>query len=341
MIKNKSKEEYELPTNLDALNKWTIPRIEPSLIYKLGTFEKIGLKQVIKTTEETVPLNSEGLNIRLLEESDLLLYRNSYKFMHIGLVQIAFKPLTLEGLPESFIAALRDGRNLNYKQSLMGIIQISLAHGPVYFDVYPNMQLSLSDINILDALTLNVKTNGYNYKSGTEVIAICYRIYYKPLFTLNPHCRIMDKQIKETVIIESNFSKSSISTRRKIKWEEIEFPSEWILAEVVQPQPISQNELINLIQSPEGDVTLEFDNLSRPSTSSRPSSRLSKSNSIRNYISPFDFRIEKPVESSRASTSQIREQERIEKLIIDHNNIVSGINTKDPEITESEKDFDF
>ena len=53
--------------------------------------------------------------------------------------QVAFKPLTLEGLPESFIAALQDGRNLDWKKSLMGIIQSSLAHGPVHFDVYPNL----------------------------------------------------------------------------------------------------------------------------------------------------------------------------------------------------------
>ncbi|KAH0633379.1 hypothetical protein KY284_036165 [Solanum tuberosum] len=51
--------------------------------------------------------------------------------MHIGLVQVAFKPLTLGGLPESFIAALRDGRNQNWKKSLIGTVQTSLAYGPV------------------------------------------------------------------------------------------------------------------------------------------------------------------------------------------------------------------
>ncbi|KAL9666644.1 hypothetical protein QQ045_000979 [Rhodiola kirilowii] len=119
LIKNKLKEEYDIPTNLEGLNKWTLPKIEPSLIYKLGTFEKMGLKQIVKTTEETIPLNSKELTIRLLDESDLLAYKYSHKYMHIGLVQIAFKLLTLEGLPESFTAALRDGRNLNWKQSLM------------------------------------------------------------------------------------------------------------------------------------------------------------------------------------------------------------------------------
>ncbi|KAG5579414.1 hypothetical protein H5410_050041 [Solanum commersonii] len=32
------------------------------------------------------------------------------KFLHIDMVQIAFKPLTLKGLPETFLAALRDAR---------------------------------------------------------------------------------------------------------------------------------------------------------------------------------------------------------------------------------------
>lgn len=139
--------------------------------------------------------------IRLLNKSDIFPFIKTHKFLHIRLVQIAFRPLTLEGLPESFLAALRDGRNINWKQSLMGIIQSSLAHGPVYFDVYPNLCLSLSDINILDALTLNVKTNGYNYTPGTEVICICYRIYYKPLYTLNPMCKKVDKEKNETILV--------------------------------------------------------------------------------------------------------------------------------------------
>ena len=141
-VKNSIKEEYDIPQNLDELNRWTIPKVEPKTIYRLGTFERIGLKQVVKTTEESISLDKDEMIIKLLNEGDINHYRSDksdYKFIHIGLVQIAFKPLTLEGLPESFLAALRDARNLNWKQSLMGIIQSSLAHGPVYFDVYPNI----------------------------------------------------------------------------------------------------------------------------------------------------------------------------------------------------------
>ena len=115
-VKNSRLEEYDIPQDLDLLNRWTIPKIEPKVIYQLGTFEKLGLKQVVKTTEESVSLDNDELVIKLLSEKDIDMYRNLYKFLHIGLVQIAFKPLTLEGLPESFIAALRDGRNLDWKK---------------------------------------------------------------------------------------------------------------------------------------------------------------------------------------------------------------------------------
>ncbi|KAG5581160.1 hypothetical protein H5410_051787 [Solanum commersonii] len=107
------------------------------------------------------------------------------------MVQIAFKPLTLKGLPETFLAALRDARNLNFQQSLMGSIESTVAYGPVYFNAQPNLQLSLTDSNILDVFTLNVKTHGYNYAAGSELICLSYRICFKLLATLNPRCNII------------------------------------------------------------------------------------------------------------------------------------------------------
>ncbi|KAG5621594.1 hypothetical protein H5410_006812 [Solanum commersonii] len=107
-VKNSRKEEYDIPQHLDLLNKWTIPKISPRIIYQIGTFEKLGLKQVVKTTEETITIDSDNQTFRLLSDNDLAPYKDIYRFMHIGLVQVAFKPLTLRGLPESFIAALRD-----------------------------------------------------------------------------------------------------------------------------------------------------------------------------------------------------------------------------------------
>ncbi|KAG5567876.1 hypothetical protein H5410_065107 [Solanum commersonii] len=154
--------------------------------------------------------------VKGLDKRDIDLYKSQYKFLHIGMVQIAFKPLTLKGLPETFLAALRDTRNLNFRQSLMGSIESTVAYSPVYFNTQPNLQLSLTDFNILDALTLNVKTHGYNYALGSELICLSYRIYFKLLANLNPRCKLYDTS-DQTILVKTNFAKSKVTTRRPIK----------------------------------------------------------------------------------------------------------------------------
>lgn len=221
------------------------------------------------------------------------------------------------------------------------IIQSSLAHGPVYFNVYPNLQLSLTDVNILDALTLNVKTHGYNYAPGSEVICVCYRIYYKSLHTLNPHCRMVDKSLDETILIEINFNRSEITTRRSIKWDEIIFPENWVIERAVPTLPKTQDRATNIVQTPEGQVTIDFGQSSRP-FSQIPKSRLSRTNSAYYHISPFEYEVQSP---SRHSISQTRESDKsikeslsdtVEGLRIHSDNIVRVA----ADMTASEMNFE-
>ncbi|KAG5622160.1 hypothetical protein H5410_007378 [Solanum commersonii] len=87
-VKTTRLEEVDIPQNLDLLNKWTIPKVNIKTIYDCGWFDKISNKQLIKTTKQSLALNS--------------------------MIQIAFKPLTLKGLLETFLAVLRNERNLNF-----------------------------------------------------------------------------------------------------------------------------------------------------------------------------------------------------------------------------------
>jgi hypothetical protein len=43
---------------------------------------------------------------------------------------------------------LRDAHFLDWKDSLLGVIEASMHDGPVYFDCYPNFTVSLSDPHI-------------------------------------------------------------------------------------------------------------------------------------------------------------------------------------------------
>jgi hypothetical protein len=97
-----------------------------------------------------------------------------YKFLHTGSVQVAVKPLIRLGIKASVLLCLRDTRFINFRTSILGMIKSSLFNGPVHFDIFPNLTLSLDDINILKALTLNVLTSGYEMEEGSRPLAIIY-----------------------------------------------------------------------------------------------------------------------------------------------------------------------
>ncbi|KAG5590678.1 hypothetical protein H5410_041192, partial [Solanum commersonii] len=188
--------------------------------------------------------------IRLQNERNVNFYKNQYNYLHIGMVQISFKPFTLKGLPETFLAALRDARKLNFQQSLMGSIESTVAYGPVYFNTQPNMQLSLTDAKILDALTLNVQT----------------------LYDVS----------NQTILVETNFARSKVTTRRPIKWEEIDFPTSWTLNSVISPNQLT-NAVTNfdsshISQNPDGRISIQFaDNNYAPHRQSFTNNRLMSS----------------------------------------------------------------
>ena len=69
--------------------------------------------------------------------------------MHIGLVQIAVKPLTRKGINASMLMCLRDARFKDFHTSILRMITSSLLDGPVYFNYYSDLTLALDDPNIV------------------------------------------------------------------------------------------------------------------------------------------------------------------------------------------------
>jgi len=105
----------------------------------------------------------------------------------------------------------------------MGIMKTSLCHGPVYFNVYPDLSLSLTDPNLLEATSLIIKTYGYEFLPRSETIAIIYRIHYKALSTLAPKAKYHLAPGK-TILVETNLLSSHVVVNRQIKWDEVNFP---------------------------------------------------------------------------------------------------------------------
>ena len=97
------------------------------------------------------------------------------------MVQVVIKSLTRKGINASVLMCLRNARFKNFKDSILDMNIVSLYDGPVYFNCYPNLALTLDDPNIVKALTLNIASSSYHMEEGSEPLALIYHIYYRLL----------------------------------------------------------------------------------------------------------------------------------------------------------------
>ena len=97
-----------------------------------------------------------------------------------------------------------------------------MAHGPVYFHCFPNLELSyIDDMSIHKALTLNVETKGYDMDPRAKNILIVYRIYYKAMTTsVNEKCLLTSPK-RKTLLFQANEEHSSVMTPKEIPWESL------------------------------------------------------------------------------------------------------------------------
>ncbi|KAK4706224.1 hypothetical protein R3W88_034219 [Solanum pinnatisectum] len=263
------------------LQNWSIPKEPFEKIYQFGNFSMFK-KYNIKTCESTIAINNSLETIKLLLSADIDRYRKEFKFLHIGLVQVAVKPLFRKGLNIPICLLLRDDRLLNFDDSLLGVLESNLAYGLVYFNCYPNFTVDIHDPNIIDTLTLNVKTKNMNSKIDTREIAVIYRVYYKLMKTTIAPKAIASRVKGVTMLMEANQEHSTTFVPRLLKWTDILADEEWKFDSITNPLPLQPetSQLDRVIQFPDGSINLKFlrsssfslASLSRRMSSARPSS---------------------------------------------------------------------
>jgi hypothetical protein len=187
-------------------DKWNIPKLSTKDVYTTSWLKSTYKAEYsIMTVEQTFAISSNNETYQLFSKkfiNDSL--AKGYKFLHIRFVQVAVKPLTRLGINASVLLCLHDARFVNFRISILGMIQSSLFNGPIHFDAFPNLTLALNDIHILKALTLNVLTSGYDMKKGSRNLAIIYRIYYKLLKTNLDPCVVIKNAGNSTLLIQSS-----------------------------------------------------------------------------------------------------------------------------------------
>ena len=97
---------------------WKLPLVPQDKIYKKTIFSKLSfiLNYTIKTVERTFSLKQSFETIQLLSRQEIDKNINNFSFIHIGLVQVAVKPLTRQGLNTSGKPVLAVDRRLTVFQ---------------------------------------------------------------------------------------------------------------------------------------------------------------------------------------------------------------------------------
>ncbi|GJW09650.1 enzymatic polyprotein [Tanacetum coccineum] len=244
----------------NSLQNWSIPKQDIKTLYTIGSFEFFQ-NYSINTTEKTLPLLQDHQSIKLFSAKAIKEHRKSNKFLHIGLVQIAIKPLTRLGINAPICMILRDARLLKFNQSLLALAESNICNGPIYFNCYPDFTIALNDPNILDVLTLDIKTKNIEIKEGSDPLVVIYRVYYKTMTTtVDPRSKI-DRTKDETVIFEANLENSSICTPKRLRWDEITRNQTWNLEELVKIKPLKLNkDIANIVEITDGNIEISFGN---------------------------------------------------------------------------------
>ncbi|KAH1198389.1 polyprotein [Glycine max] len=192
------------------MDDWNILEIPQDTLYVPETIkDKHNFDYIIKTVENNIPLGLDiGEEFHLLSKNSIYEHSHKYKYLHIGCVQVAIKPLIDMGIDATVLMCLRDIRHNKFEDSLIGMVETSLGQGPIYFNYYPNKTVSLMDRNILDSLFLNIHFHGLDMKEGSIPAALIYRIQYKVMNTCASRV-LLKPQRGETNLFITNMTKAN------------------------------------------------------------------------------------------------------------------------------------
>ncbi|KAJ0039084.1 hypothetical protein Pint_22066 [Pistacia integerrima] len=216
---------------------WDLPKVSKQEIYETKTsifnFKK---DHSIKTTEDTILLPHSQQPIQLFNPQAIQKHRKKYKFLHIGLVQVGVKSLSHEVNDTSILLCLRDKRMLDFDSSILSVLEYPLADGPVHFNYYPNIMLSLEDQNILHVLSLYIKFNNLEIQGTSFPFVLMYRVHYKCMPNpINPAAK-KSSRMGETLFHQTKVRSPNISRFTTMTWSDVKFPEEWKLRDENPPE---------------------------------------------------------------------------------------------------------
>ena len=130
----------------------TIPKVDTKTVYKTSFVENtFHSAYKARTVEQIFSISRVHEKCCLFTEKNIneFLATKKFSYLHIGMVQVAIKPLTRKGINAFVLMCLRDARFKIFKDSILGMIKASMYDGPIYFNYYPDLTLALDDPKLL------------------------------------------------------------------------------------------------------------------------------------------------------------------------------------------------
>lgn len=132
---SKSFAALEAPNNLETRNTWS-----NHFQYQKKLFHQNYWGNLL--------LHKKHEPSQLLDPQYIFEHGQKYEYFQVGIVQVGVKALNSQHDDigsTSILLCLRDKRILDFNVSLLSVLQSSLADGPVHFNYYPNLKVSLQD----------------------------------------------------------------------------------------------------------------------------------------------------------------------------------------------------
>jgi len=130
-------------------------------------------------------------------------------------------------------------------------------------------------------MLLQIKTHNYDMLEGSIPVALIFKVHYKVIFSAFASKHKFQSQKGETLLLQTDLSRSNTVVPKAIQWKDISLLEDWILEGATPPelpQPPQPNvQIKNITQYTDSKVKLSFH---RHSTSSRFSEDSSTSSVI-------------------------------------------------------------
>lgn len=153
-------------------------------------------------------------------------HKQKYEFMHIGLIEVADKPLIKKGLDMAILLYLRDSKLTNFLDSLIVRIETSLCEVPIYFNSYTDLLIKFKDKNILKSMELDIKFHVFNLLPGLFLAVVIYRICFKIVNSLDNVGVINKNLVRKTIFFQANLDKRNVHVPKTLIWDQVTLPKD-------------------------------------------------------------------------------------------------------------------